>query len=83
VTRIQAEARGADQIELVLRDNGPGIASPALERVFERFWQHDADTTRGLGLYICRKIVEAHGGRIWVESPIGRGATFRFTLPAR
>jgi signal transduction histidine kinase len=71
------------QIEFVLRDNGPGIHPDALAHVFERFWQIDSDTRRGLGLglYICEKIVTLHGGRIWVESEHGHGATFRFTLP--
>jgi len=82
---LHAEAREGSQIEFVLRDNGPGISASALPHVFERFWQLDGDTTRGLGLglFICKKIVEAHGGLIWVESGLGNGATFRFTLPAR
>jgi signal transduction histidine kinase len=75
--------RGEGQIEFVLRDSGPGIHSTALPHVFERFWQIDSDTRRGLGLglYICEKIVALHGGRIWAESEFGNGATFRFTLP--
>lgn len=75
--------RGEGQIEFVLRDNGPGIHPDAVPHVFERFWQIDSDTRRGLGLglYICEKIVALHGGRIWVESELGNGATFRFTLP--
>jgi signal transduction histidine kinase len=81
---LHAQAQG-EQLELALRDDGPGISPAALPHVFARFWQLDADTTRGLGLglFICKKIVEAHGGRIWVESEVGSGATFRFTLPAR
>ena len=82
---LRAELREGNQIELVLTNSGAGISASALPHVFERFWQHDVDTTRGLGLglYICKKIVEAHGGRIWAESGLGSGATFRFTLPAR
>jgi signal transduction histidine kinase len=51
--------------------------------VFERFWKHEATGKKGtgLGLFIAKGIVEAHGGRIWVESESGHGATFRFTLP--
>ena len=84
LVRLRAEPRREDnQIELVLTDNGPGISAGALPHVFERFWQRDADTTRGLGLglFICKKIVEAHGGRVWAESSPGNGATFRLTLP--
>jgi signal transduction histidine kinase len=75
--------RGEGQVEFVLRDSGPGIHPDAVPHVFERFWQIDSDTRRGLGLglYICEKIVALHGGRIWVESELGKGATFRFTLP--
>jgi signal transduction histidine kinase len=73
------------QVEFVLHDNGPGIHPNALPNVFKRFWQIDSDKRRGLGLglYICHEIVEAHGGRIWVESDFGKGATFRFTLPVK
>jgi signal transduction histidine kinase len=74
----------ADCVEFVVRDNGPGIAKHALPHVFERFWQAGTESRDGLGLglYICKTIVEAHGGRIGVESERGNGATFRFTLPA-
>jgi len=74
----------ADCVEFVVRDSGPGIAKHALPHVFERFWQAGTESRDGLGLglYICKTIVEAHGGRIGVESERGNGATFRFTLPA-
>jgi signal transduction histidine kinase len=75
--------RTIEHVEFALRDDGPGIHPDALPHVFERFWQIASDERRGLGLglHICRKIVEEHGGRIWVESELGRGSTFRFTLP--
>jgi signal transduction histidine kinase len=71
------------QIEFLLSDTGPGIRPDQLPHVFERFWQVDSDTRRGLGLglYICEQLVGAHGGHIWVESEVGKGATFHFTLP--
>ena len=80
---IQAEADGED-VRLSVADTGIGIAADDLSRVFERFFK--ADRTRseggtGLGLAIARHIVEGHGGRIWVESTQGQGATFFFTLP--
>jgi signal transduction histidine kinase len=76
--------RTAENVELVVRDNGPGIRPDLFPHVFKPFGQLDSGDRRGLGLglYICQKIVEAHGGRIWAESDPGKGATFRFTLPA-
>ena len=64
-------------------DSGAGIAPEDLPHVFERFWQarNERRTGAGLGLAIARSIVEAHGGRIWVESRPGHGARFFFTLP--
>lgn len=73
----------SDEIELEVRDDGPGMPADALPHVFERFWQISGNSDRGLGLglYICEQIVGAHGGRIWVESALGAGTTFRFTVP--
>ena len=64
-------------------DTGPGVSPADRERLFDRFWQVSRKDKRGagLGLSIVKGLVEAHGGRIWVESPEGGGATFRFTLP--
>jgi signal transduction histidine kinase len=75
--------RHAEEVEFVVRDSGPGIPQDHLPHIFERFWQMNPTTRRGLGLglNICEKIVVEHGGRIWVESPVGYGATFRFTIP--
>jgi signal transduction histidine kinase len=84
---VQASATG-DAFELSISDTGPGIAPEDQVRIFEEFQQVDSSSTRrkggtGLGLSISKKIVELHGGRIWVESEPGRGSTFRFTLPVR
>jgi signal transduction histidine kinase len=75
----------AQEVEFVLRDSGPGIHPDSLPHLFKRFWQIDNDARRGLGLglYICDEIVKAHAGRLWVESDLGKGTTFRFTLPLR
>jgi signal transduction histidine kinase len=64
-------------------DTGAGIAAPQLPHVFERYWQKKEDRRRGsgLGLYIAKAVVESHGGKIWVESEVGRGSTFSFTVP--
>jgi two-component system, OmpR family, sensor histidine kinase VicK len=70
-----------------VRDEGQGIPANKLETIFERFQQVDSSDSRkkggtGLGLTICRKIIEQHGGKIWAESTLGIGSTFSFTLPA-
>ena len=70
-----------------VKDRGQGIPANQLETIFERFEQVDSSDSRkkggtGLGLTICRQIVEEHGGKIWAESCVGEGSTFYFTLPA-
>lgn len=77
----------ADQIQFEVRDQGPGIPPEQLERIFDRFYQVDSSDSRkkggtGLGLTICRKIIEQHGGRLWAESVLGEGSRFIFTVPA-
>jgi signal transduction histidine kinase len=69
-------------------DTGPGIAATDQAKIFEEFQQADSSATKkkggtGLGLAISRRIIEMHGGRIWVESEIGKGATFSITLPVK
>jgi signal transduction histidine kinase len=71
---------------VAVHDTGPGIAAADQAKIFEEFHQADSSSTRtkggtGLGLSIAKRIVEIHGGRIWVESKPGRGSTFLFTLP--
>ena len=73
----KAEAGGA---LVAVRDSGPGLEALMLERVFESFYT-TKPTGFGLGLSICRSIIEAHGGRLWASTNHGRGATFQFTLP--
>ncbi len=71
------------EIRFVVADTGPGIPPEHIDHVFDRYWQakSTAKLGTGLGLSIAKGIVEAHGGRIWVESPPGCGAQFNFTLP--
>jgi signal transduction histidine kinase len=69
-------------------DTGPGLSETDQKKIFEEFRQADGSSTRvkggtGLGLSISKKIVEMHGGRIWVDSSLGKGSTFSFTLPIR
>jgi signal transduction histidine kinase len=80
--RIEVSAR-QDEEEWVfsVQDEGVGIAPESSERIFDQFARGDEGSGAGLGLAICRQVVERHGGRIWVDSEKGRGATFFFTIP--
>ena len=76
-----------DEVAISVLDEGIGIPADHLDRIFDRFARVDEGDARtvyghGLGLYIARGIVERHGGRIWVESEVGKGSRFTFTLPA-
>jgi two-component system sensor histidine kinase KdpD len=65
-------------------DRGPGVPADLLDKIFEKFYRlprESAGSGAGLGLAICRGIVQAHGGRIWAENRVGGGAAFRFALP--
>jgi two-component system phosphate regulon sensor histidine kinase PhoR len=85
--RIRVGARLLDtEVEFTVQDFGPGIAFEHLDRIFERFYRVDKARSResggtGLGLAIVQHIVQAHGGRLWAESELGKGAQFKFTLP--
>ncbi len=83
-----AVAAADGQFTVAVIDTGPGIAETDHQRIFEEFQQVDSSITRakggtGLWLAIARRIVEMHGGRMWVESILGKGSTFRFALPVR
>ncbi|HEY5949714.1 MAG TPA: ATP-binding protein [Kofleriaceae bacterium] len=79
---IAASEREADVLFSVA-DTGAGIAEDHLQHIFDRFWQSNRTSRRGagLGLPICKGIIESHGGQIWVESTLGVGTTFFFTVP--
>ncbi|MBI4611442.1 MAG: GAF domain-containing protein [Candidatus Rokubacteria bacterium] len=87
--KVRVQATLADATFLVsVADTGPGIAPADQEKIFEEFQQADSSPTKrkggtGLGLAIARRIIELHGGRIWVESELGKGSIFRFTIPVR
>ncbi|MBV8762337.1 MAG: HAMP domain-containing protein [Deltaproteobacteria bacterium] len=86
--RIALPRPAGDEVEVRVTDTGEGIAAEHLANVFERFYRVDPSRARatggaGLGLSIAKQLVEAQGGRIWVESVVGRGASFVFTLRTR
>ncbi|HEY7248845.1 MAG TPA: ATP-binding protein [Xanthobacteraceae bacterium] len=84
---VKADANNGS-FNLSVRDTGPGISAADRAKLFQEFRQADNAITRkkggtGLGLAICKRIIEMHGGKIWVESNVGQGSTFAFTLPIR
>jgi two-component system phosphate regulon sensor histidine kinase PhoR len=90
VVILSAEGEAADEthgtVTFSVQDFGMGIALDHRERIFERFYRADKTRSResggtGLGLSIAKHLVEEHGGRIWVESDLGKGSRFCFTLP--
>ena len=88
-TTIKVETRiENDDLQIIVTDEGYGISAEQLPRIFQKFYRVDTSATRtiggtGLGLFICRRIVELYSGQIWVESEVGKGSKFTFTLPIR
>src|SRR5262249_8242310 len=86
--RIEVKAKPVDgSVEVSIRGTGVGIAPEDQEAIFEEFKQVGMASKKvegtGLGLALSRKFIELHGGRIWVKSELGQGATFTFTIPVR
>ena len=77
--RIDTRPQGANGALVAVRDSGPGLDAEAVDRLFEAFYTTKANGM-GMGLAICRSIIEAHGGRLWVKANEPRGAVFQFTL---
>ena len=80
------EGTSQHYISVSVTDTGTGIPEEYRDKIFEKFSQIEEQESRrgrgsGLGLTFCKLVVEAHGGRIWVESQVGQGSTFTFTLP--
>jgi two-component system phosphate regulon sensor histidine kinase PhoR len=87
VTTVAEAGKGAfSGVVVTVGDTGIGIPQSDQQRIFERFYRVDAARSReaggtGLGLAITKHLVELHGGRIWVESEVGRGSQFHFSVP--
>jgi len=85
--KVMIGLTGNDQVvQFYVRDTGPGIPAEDIPHLFQKFYRVDNSATRtiggtGLGLFICRKIVELYQGRIWVESELDKGSTFFINLP--
>ena len=85
--KISIGLTGNDQVvQFYIKDTGPGIPSEDIPHLFQKFYRVDSSATRsiggtGLGLFICKKIIELYSGRIWVESELGKGSTFYINLP--
>ena len=78
---ITTGSNGSEEVLVAVRDSGPGLAPAAFEQLFEAFYTTKPNGL-GLGLSICRSIIEAHSGRLWASGNAPRGAVFQFTLPA-
>jgi signal transduction histidine kinase len=77
---ISSERNRTDDVLVTVRDSGPGIDPEHIERVFDAFYT-TKPSGMGMGLAICRSIIDAHGGRLWAGANEPRGAAFQFTLP--
>jgi len=82
-----AISQGKDKVTISVSDTGKGVPEENKPKLFQRFWQAGSTgryyASTGLGLYLCRRIVEGHDGRIWCESTLGQGSTFSFELPTK
>ncbi len=82
VDKKKDEEEGKEQVIVSVKNTGNGISKEVLPKLFSKFTTSDSNTGTGLGLYICKNIIEAHGGKIWAENNSdGEGSIFRFTLP--
>jgi signal transduction histidine kinase len=82
VDKKKEKEEGKEQVIVSVKDTGNGISKEVLPKLFSKFTTSDSNSGTGLGLYICKNIIQAHGGKIWAENDSDdKGAIFRFTLP--
>ena len=79
---VSTSKTGPNDVVIAVQDSGPGLPADSFERIFEAFYTTKS-TGMGIGLSICKSIVEEHGGRLWATPNMPRGAVFQFTLPAQ
>jgi signal transduction histidine kinase len=77
---ISTEEDGANGVRIAVKDSGPGLKPESVDRLFDAFYTTKPDGM-GMGLSICRSIIEAHGGRVWATTNVPRGVVLQFTLP--
>ena len=82
VLHLKTEPKDGENVRITVQDSGPEIDAENTERIFDRFFSTKSQGM-GMGLSICRSIVEAHGGRLWVETGSHRGSVFLISLPVR
>jgi signal transduction histidine kinase len=80
VLRVKSEIDSAGDLVIAVEDSGPGFAPETMDRLFDPFFTTKPNGI-GMGLSICRSIVDAHGGRLWASPQSPRGAVFQFTVP--
>ena len=84
IDKKSEDKKEKEEVIVSVKDTGEGISDKVLSKLFTKFATSDSNTGTGLGLYICKNIIEAHGGRIWAVNNVdGKGALFKFTLPVR
>ena len=82
VLRVKSEIRSGDSVVVAIEDSGTGIDPEKMDRLFDTFFTTKPDGM-GMGLSICRSIIEAHNGRLWASAATPHGSVFRFELPVR